>query len=142
MNHYPNNNRGFSIVEVIAAAAILSIALIAIVAIIRTGTDIQVSVQHRQAARLILTSRLEERYGAESYNTLSTGTTNDSVTIDQRTGNLLRGNLATVIRLDSISLSSPVPIRPATYKEVTLTLTWQETPDYSDTLAISRWVVE
>lgn len=140
MKPVSNNNRGFSIIEVLVATAVLSISLIAVVAIIRTGTDIQVSVQHRQAARLILTSRLEERYGAGTYNTFSKNDDmTETVPIDPRAGDTLKGTLDTVI--DSIAVS-PDGVISIPVKEVTLTLTWQETPDLTDTLSITRWVVE
>ena len=140
MKQYPNNNRGFSIIEVLVATAVLSISLIAVVAIIRTGTDIQVSVQHRQAARMILMSRLEERYGAGMYNMIGGNVPDDTtVVLDYRAVDSLTGTLSTTIVNTNISPdggTTSIPVR-----QVTLTLTWQETPDLTDQLTITRWVV-
>ena len=135
-----SNRRAFSIVEVLVAVAVLSISLVATVAIIRKGTDIQVSVQHRQAARMILTSRLEERYGTGTYNTFSKNDDmTETVPIDPRSGDTLKGTLVTTI--DSIAVSPDGTIS-IPVKTVMLTLSWQETPDYSDSLTITRWVIE
>jgi prepilin-type N-terminal cleavage/methylation domain-containing protein len=143
MKPVSNNNRGFSIIEVLVATAVLSISLIAVVAIIRTGTDIQVSVQHRQAARLILTSRLEERYGAGTFNMIAATDGDEKkydILIDQRGENPLTGTLLTNIRDSTITPASgyaSIPLR-----RVTLSLVWEETPNDSDRLSITRWVVE
>ena len=136
-----SGNRGFSIVEVLTAAAILSISLIAIVAIVRKGTDIQMSVQHRQAARLILTSRLEERYGAGTYNMITAGTSVDTgIVIDPRSGTPLTGTLTTQITNSNFSPDGSTISIP--FRQVTLSLSWEETSDDSDSLTITRWVVE
>ena len=54
---------GFTIVELMVAAVIILIAVIAIVAISRTSTDLQVTDHQRRQARAYIAGRFETQYG-------------------------------------------------------------------------------
>ena len=133
-----SQNCGFSIVEVLVAATILSLSTIAMVVMIRKGTDIQVSVRHRQAARLALAARLETN-GLNTFNSLAApSTADDSVSIDIRDTDTLKGNIRTDISNETISINgSNIPV-----KRVRLLISWQETGDEQDSLAMERLVTE
>lgn len=131
------SNRGFSIIEILISAAILSVAIIAIVTIVRKGRDIQIADKHRQEARAILNARFESIYGNGSYGSIQPGTSDTIVVIDERPeGVPLTGVLtSTVVQVNVDVSGTRIPTR-----QVTLSLVWDDFESESDTITMEKWL--
>jgi prepilin-type N-terminal cleavage/methylation domain-containing protein len=55
-----SSTRGFTLVEMLTSAAILAIAVVALVAVVRTGRELEVTDLHRRRARALVDSVLED----------------------------------------------------------------------------------
>lgn len=53
-------NYGFTLVEMLVSAAVMSVAVVILVAVVRTGRELEVSDLHRRRARALVDSVLEE----------------------------------------------------------------------------------
>lgn len=137
MNMTSGNNRGFSIIEVLISAAILSIAVTAIVTVVRKGRDIQMADKHRREARAILNARFENMYADGSYESIQVGTSHDSVIIDERPeGVPLMGELTESVEEVNVSVSgTQIPTR-----QVTLSLIWNDVGIEMDSISMVKWV--
>jgi len=140
MKHPITRSSGFSLVELLVAASILGITVIAVVAVIRKSRDIQVSVRHRQAACILLEYRFEKLCGPGSFRRIPVGVTDSTVTVDTDGTYTLTGDLETRVELDMTH--EPVPV-----KKVTLTIRWDEYENEEgaverDSLTLEKWIAE
>ena len=141
MCYTPKRPLGYTLVEVLVSAVIMSLALIAIVTVIRKSWDINVDNLHRRQARTIIINHLELLdYHHSNFSSLCTSCcTNDcnkteTVTIDKN----LTGTLNTSI-IPNNSLSIDGTIIPLLI--VTIKLTWQEA-EYPDSVSVEKWVAQ
>lgn len=63
--HVISNEKGTTLVELLVAATIMLVIIAAVIAVIRTGTELEISDNHRREARSILTSWLEDNFTHE-----------------------------------------------------------------------------
>jgi prepilin-type N-terminal cleavage/methylation domain-containing protein len=115
---------GFTLVEVMISAILVTICLSAVAAIVRVGTDLQVSDNNRRQARMILRSTFENEFGFRQYGTIPDSTVRDTIVdIDPGDGNVLKGELTKTTCSDSVSsvTGTRVPV-----KIITLSLKWNE----------------
>jgi hypothetical protein len=127
-------------VEVLVAAAIISLSAIAIVAVVRKGREIDVNDLHRRTARAIICAKLDSRlYSYSNYANLSAGTTTETDTLDYRLsgGSVLTGTLTKTIT---------GPVTKATNNGlnvdgiiINMRMIWSEA-GYSDSLKIEKWI--
>ncbi len=127
---------GFSLVEVLVSAAILGVVILAIVAVVRKGGDIQVSGTYLREARTILNARFETMYGQEKYALIVVQPeTGIPVTLDPGNGvNPLPGTLYTTVDVPG---GTPVPA-----KQVTLALAWDNADGERDSISMTKWISE
>lgn len=133
-------SRGFSLVEVLVAAAILCIAIVAVVTMVRKAGDLQVSNDYRLKARAIINARMETVYNHFNYAIIEApDTATEPVTIDMRTGDIpLVGTLYTTVTADNPAISGTnIPI-----KKITLSLAWDTFDGGRDSISISKWLTE
>ena len=68
------NKIGVTLVELLVAAGVLSIAIIAIFAVISKGRELQVTDNHRRQARAIIDSLMEVKYDDRDYASINNNT--------------------------------------------------------------------
>ncbi len=131
-----NNQYGYSLVELLVAATIAAVAITAIMAVVRTGREIEQSLIHRQQARILITSWMEDSVNEESFSTIITGTRSDSMIINSIMSDTLKGErVAAIVESTIVVDTSSILI-----KKATVTISWDELWGESDTLSISKWV--
>src|SRR5512137_2385808 len=117
--------QGFSLAELLISVAIFSITVIAIVSVLRSGSELSTTDGHRKRARAVMDSCFESAsYQPSNYTNLANVAR--SVLIDARdegnAGDDLTGSLRiTVAVVTDNSAGSSVE-----YKRVTLSVSWQE----------------
>jgi type II secretory pathway pseudopilin PulG len=120
-------SRGFSLVEVLVAAAMVALSLVSVVAFVRKGQD-QVAVdRHRRMARAVVERTLEDpAYDMSNYlNLVTTDLLRTNLdTIDWKTTPPLTGNLRVKIS-DSVT-QAVVTGSSFSYRKVTVTMSWNE----------------
>jgi prepilin-type N-terminal cleavage/methylation domain-containing protein len=138
MNKKMTDNHGFSLVELLIAASIMAITVVAVVSMVRKSREIQLSDTHRQEVRAILNAQFEKSYGFDRYASIPVRDSASTVIIDTREGNPLNGTL--LVEIDSTveyASGTPIPV-----KKVTLSVIWNETEDETDTITMSKWVAQ
>jgi hypothetical protein len=132
---------GFSLVEALVAAALLSLSIIMIVAVIKNGRAIDINDLHRRQARAIINGVLgSPHYDYTNYVYLhaNPGTKSDStVTLDPRDGS---SPLTGALKIQTIVVPSGGTI-PFDVVKIIITVTWQE-PEFPDSIVIEKWVTE
>jgi hypothetical protein len=118
------------------SAAILGIVVVAMVAVVRKGGDIQVSGTYLREARTILNARFETMYTQKKYSSIAVqAETGIPVTLDPANGiNPLPGTLYTTI---VVPTGTPFPA-----KQVTLALAWDNADGERDSISMTKWVSE
>jgi prepilin-type N-terminal cleavage/methylation domain-containing protein len=134
------NSRGYSLVEILVAAAIIGISLVAVVAFIRKGQEMISIDKHRMVARGIVERTLEDmRFQPESYNTLPAApvspTTSD-VIIDADITPNIHGSLVVAIGNEQATVNG----KTAPYRAISATVTWTELGGKCDTVSIAKWL--
>lgn len=159
------HNEGSTLVELLVAASIMALIIGAIVAVIRTGSEIEMSDNHRRVARSILTTWFENEFMAENYLDIESGfaapdpeknqvVENDTlkfkyidVVVNNREGTPVIGSLHINVTEDIMDLNTNnlpntsleddlVPIYKADAK-----IFWRELStesDFSDSITISK----
>jgi prepilin-type N-terminal cleavage/methylation domain-containing protein len=137
----PRNDRGFSLVEVLVAAAVIALSLFAVVAVVRKGQDMIAIEKHRGMARGIIEQTLEKPpYQPEYYNSLTTisSPTATNVIIDPGMNPNLQGSLTVAVGAEVTTVNSVT----APYRAVTATVTWTESGSPSQTVTITKWLAD
>jgi len=126
---------GFSLVEVLVAATILGITVIAIVAMVQKSGDLRAEGERRAAARTFIATKFEAEYGNERYAVVTVPPNNpDTVSF----GNPAEGkNYPGILHTTITTAGGAIP-----YKEVTLSLDWNNPDDSRDTIALTKWLVQ
>jgi len=133
---------GYSLVEVLVAAAILIIAILAIIAVVRKGRELDITDRHRRVARATIMSRFENpSYRYDNYDNVAP-LNGQTVIIDPRdtatTTDDLTGTLViTVAPEDTLQGASNTPIP---FKEVTMRITWQEPGPLNEQVEIKKQI--
>jgi Tfp pilus assembly protein PilW len=135
------NDRGYSLVEVLVASAVVALSLIAVVAVVRKGQDMVSLQNHRAMARGIVERTLEQPpFQPEYYGTIPspfTTTIDNNVIIDTLTTPSLKGTLTVSVGLENATLIADAP-----YRAVTVTLTWTEPGGSNETVTIAKWLAD
>lgn len=130
--------QGFTLVELLVAAVILTVTIVAVVSMVRKSREIQLADKHHQEVRAILNAQFEQQYGYKQFASIPVKDTTKTVTIDNRNGNPLMGTL--YVSVDSngeMASGTMVPL-----KKVTLSLAWDESENERDSLILTKWVAE
>lgn len=132
--------RGFSIVEVLVSAAILGIAVVAIVAMVRKGGDLQAEGNYRRKARTAITARFETLYNHENYPVIAAGENDSTITFGAGAGgDSLVGTLHTTIVSEALTVSATpnIPVQ-----KVTIVLAWDTFDGERDSISMTKWISE
>lgn len=140
---------GFTLVEILVAASLLSIAIVAIVGMVRKAWDIEMDNLHRRQARTLIVNQLEsQKYDYTSYSALynecpTPHTDTTIVTIDPRGGNPLTGKLIIQLTRDAgLTITATNGGAKAIPRViVNMTVQWEE-PGYTDQVSIEKWISE
>lgn len=142
---HTRSSMGYTLVEVLTAAAILAVVIFAIIAVVRKGRELQVSDNHRRQARAIIRAKLEKEFYYRDYNLIAAGTTTEVETLAVRDGGPVTATLTTTVS-DSDTLnaanSTPIPTKQVTVKAV-----WNETgaeagTTVADSIVITKWLAK
>ena len=134
------SNKGYSLVEVLVAAAIITLSLVAVVAFVRKGQEMIVVQKHRAMARGIVEKKLEQRpFQPDNYSEIPNPftTTDSSVIIDSGTTPNLQGTLTVSVSNPKVTATGAVP-----YRAVTATVTWTEPGGGNDTVTVTKWLTD
>ena len=141
------NSRGFSLVELVAATIILMIGILGIVAVTRTGRNLDVTTKHRREARGLIVSEFEQQQDnyISNYNTVKlsagTGAVTQTVTIDERgtpgnAGDDLNGMLSVTVGAEQSVTSGGITVP---YLPITMSVAWPE-PEGTETVQMTKWI--
>jgi type II secretory pathway pseudopilin PulG len=126
---------GFTLIEVIVGAVLVSLSVIAVVSVVNTGSALERSNNDRRAARALIRSVFEQDYDLRDYNTVSGDTTfNDSVVIEERQTNSLNGNVKTRIVAENIA-NGAVEVQG---KAVSINCGWTAENGARDSVALTK----
>ena len=131
------NRNGFTLVELLVSSIIIVLSIVAIVAMLRKGREIDINDKYRRKARTIVMSEFEApKFHYSRYPNLVTGTTTRTDTIDARkSASPILGTLTTIIgAVDSTTASNGYRIA---YRPVTMSIVWS-TVDGSDTITLTK----
>lgn len=136
----PLNASGFTIIEALVAASIITLSLLSTVAFIRKGQELLMVDKHRRMARSIVERTLENQpYQVENYNNLFTTASPPPATdvvIDAETNPDLHGSLTVTVGDEQPGVSG----QTVRYRVVTAWVTWSEPGGGKDTVSIEQWL--
>jgi prepilin-type N-terminal cleavage/methylation domain-containing protein len=131
-----SDQRGFSFVEIMVAAALISVMIVAVIAMVRKGSEWIPLNRHMRFARGIIASTMEKQaFQPENYNNCVAGTTTTTEILDPKTN--LQGTFTFTINAEVAQVNGvAVP-----HKEITGVITWVEpgNPD-TQTVRIVKWL--
>lgn len=134
---------GYTIVELLVAAIILTVAIASIVAVVSKGRTLDISDKHRRQARSIIDGIMEKQFNDKDYNLISSAM-NDSydMPLDPRENVPLPATVSIAVDDDDPDLyvsGSDIPV-----KKVTISVTWRTEPDNEtpETISISKWIAK
>jgi hypothetical protein len=133
---------GYSLAELMAAAAVFSIVVLGVVTLITKGRNLDITDGHRRVARLIVDASLEDTdFGSQSYESLASGTLIDTVVIDTPGGNTLPGRREITVGTPQTFSGVPSGSNSFPYYPVTVRVTWNE-PDMTvpETVQVVKWI--
>ena len=129
------DSKGFTLVELLVASAVVSIAILSVIAFIRKGEDLAMLDRHRRAAHGIVERTLESiQYLPSNYNNLQTGVkVTNNVVIDESVK--LLGTLRDSVSSEMVNSFNGYNIP---YRKVIATVIWKE----DDTVSVrsEKWV--
>ena len=130
------NPLGFSFVEIMVAAMVISVMIISVIAMVRKGSEWIPLNRHMRFARGIIASTMEKQaYQPENYNNCVAGTTTTTEILDPKTN--LQGTFSLTITAEIAQVNGvTVP-----HREITGVITWMEpgNPD-TQTVRIVKWL--
>jgi len=138
----PDNNNGFSLIEVLVAAGLLALSLFAVITMVRKGQEQIQLHNHRNQARGTIERTLETpQFNPENYKALVTNTnpTAQDVVIDSKAG--LHGSLTVTINAEQ-NQTGVDPLLLIPYREIVVAVTWTETSSgngtYTETASVRK----
>lgn len=126
--------KGSSLVELLVAIGVISLAAIMVVAIVNKGRELQVSDKHRREARTIIDSVMVTRYDNRDYLTITSSadsTRTDSIVIDK----MFRGVVSQRVR-NATTVINGLPSVPM--KRVTVSVRWAEAGNMIDSVWLEK----
>ena len=139
-------NRGFSLVEVLVAGAVITLSLLAVVAFVRKGQEMIALQKHRATARGIVQRTLEQPpYQPEYYGTLTTITspTATVVTIDTGTTPDIVGKLTVSVSDPTSQITTGIINNDAIHRVITATINWAEYGlSDSESVSMTKWLAD
>jgi type II secretory pathway pseudopilin PulG len=130
-----------SLVEILVAVAVISLSIIAVVTVLRKGSEISITEIHARRARILIDSCFESQSYHHS-NYANFANFKGSVVIDERdravTTDDLIGTLAIRVIAGAKKSKNGTSVP---YKEVTITVGWKE-PEQAQTVTFSKWITQ
>jgi len=139
-----SNTKGFSLVEVLVAAVIVTLSLFGIITMARKGQE-QLSLNsHRNEARGIIERTIEnQQFIPENYKnlvTIATPTPQD-VVIDGKAG--IHGSLTVTVNAEQ-NQTGAAPLSLIPYREIIAAISWTETgsggASYTETVTVRKFL--
>jgi type II secretory pathway pseudopilin PulG len=131
-------NAGYTLIETLVSGMLLVFAVSGAVAVVGTGTQLGASDNERRQARAVIKSVFEQTYDYRDYNQIpDNSVTVEQVTIDERMGNPLVGQLTSTTRLENIVTNSGTS---CPVKNITLLLTWTTPDGTNESITLNKMV--
>jgi prepilin-type N-terminal cleavage/methylation domain-containing protein len=133
-----SNRSGFTLVELLTAATILSVVTTSIVAVIMKGRELQVVDKHRRQARLMIQGIMEDGFDFRRFPALANADfVPAQITIDARDGNHpLVANLITVFTPDTVAVNGS----NTAVAKITITAAWREADGDVESVTLVKWL--
>ena len=133
------SNKGYSLIEVLVAAAVITLSLIAMVAFVRKGHEMIAVQKHRAMARGFVQRQLENPpYQPEYYNTLTTISSPPPSDVVLDTGINLHGSLTVTVNDEQPNINGI----NAPHRAVTAAVVWTEPGGNNDTVRITKLLTD
>ena len=131
-------NAGYTLIETLVSGMLLVFAVSGAVAVVGTGTQLGASDNERRQARAVIKSVFEQTYDYRDYNQIpDNSVTVEQVTIDERMGNPLVGQLTSTTRLENIVTNSGTS---CPVKNITLLLSWTSPDGTNESITLNKIV--
>ena len=131
-------NAGYTLIETLVSGMLLVFAVSGAVAVVGTGTQLGASDNERRQARAVIKSVFEQTYDYRDYNQIpDNSVTVEQVTIDERMGNPLVGQLTSTTRLENIVTNSGTS---CPVKNITLLLSWTSPDGTNESITLNKMV--
>ena len=135
------SDSGMSLVELLVASAVLAIAIVAIVGIIRMGQMLNTTDSHRRQARAIIASQFESpTYSYQNFANLSSLSTKPDSVVEVDARGPLYGTLSVTIGPGASKTfgKSSVPYLP-----ISMTVKWNEpAPLGMESVTFKKWLTQ
>jgi len=132
---------GYSLVEVLAAAMVLALVVMAVAATVRKGRELEVSDAHRRLARALVSAVLERDYDDRDYALITAARSRVyTMTLDARGGAPLNAVVTELVDETPTAVTGDGDVIPL--KVVTVKATWTEPDGVADSVEASRWLAE
>jgi type II secretory pathway pseudopilin PulG len=133
-------NAGYTLIETLVSGVLLVFAVTAAVAVVGTGTQLGTSDNDRRQARAVIRSQFERNYDFRDFNTIpQNSSTVEDVTIDERMGTPLVGQLTRAITTENVVTNSGTA---CSVKRVQLTLQWMDVNGVADSITLTKLMAE
>jgi Tfp pilus assembly protein PilE len=123
------DRRGVTLVELLVGVIVLTLAILAIIAVVTKGRELQVTDNHRRQARAIIDSLMEAKYDDRDYALISDTTVGRTHTLGP--------GFAAMITEDVADQTLTVAGDAFPVKVVTITVRWNEA-EGADSIGIQK----
>lgn len=142
-------NKGFTLVEMLVSGAIILLSVIAVIAVVRKGREIDINDLHRRMARARINALMESRqYSYTNYNNLTAGTITITTgdTLDDRhdggtplrASSMTQGFLVTITNVGNVA-TGPTTGITVSGKKIRMRIKWRE-GNYIDSVAYEKLI--
>ncbi len=136
--------RGYSIVELLVAAIILSIAITAIIAVIRKGRELEIIDKHRRQARSVITNLLETKYDDRNFLALAVAPYDSTTRIPLDTSYTpdLMANLRRQVMVGQWPINIGTGSTTIPLVIIKVSVNWAELDGNQDTIIITKRITQ
>lgn len=134
------NKSGFSIIEIIAAIALLTIGIFAIVKMFPFGLQISKSSEEITVAAMAANEKMESLISL-GYDGINTGTIEAKQTISIGSfGNIYGLSRKTVVSYVDGNLAEPIPVSDTGMKKIEITVYWMQSTGEEKNVVFNRLI--
>ncbi|KMQ50774.1 hypothetical protein CHISP_2297 [Chitinispirillum alkaliphilum] len=130
------SHNGFTLVELLVSATILSIIVVSVVAIFVKGREIQVVDQNRREARSIVQNLFEYDYNNKNFDHLNFGDTSFTIHLNRGYSDSIPATVSTQINSNYFTIGD----QDLETKKISVSIDWIELDGAEETISLSKWL--